>query len=71
MFFFIIFIQIYKENFVDKLTFYLLFCEKLYTVNLKIFASVVFSRNFACAKFRENTILTNCRNHSVVYLQYM
>ena len=29
------------------------------TVNLEIFARVLFSRNFAYAKFRKNEILTN------------
>ena len=29
------------------------------TVNSEIFARVLFSRNFAYAKFRENKILTN------------
>ena len=38
------------------------------TVNSEIFAMVLFSRNFAYAKFRENKILTIWRNHSVVYL---
>ena len=28
-----------------------------YTVNLEIFARVIFSRNFACANFRENKTL--------------
>ena len=37
------------------------------TVNSDIFARVLFSRNFAYAKFRENKILAKCRNHSVVY----
>ena len=32
-----------------------------------IFARVLFSRNFAYAKFRENKILTNWRNHSVIF----
>ena len=35
------------------------------TVNFEIFARVLFSRN---AKFRENKILMNWKNHSVVYL---
>ena len=38
------------------------------TVNLEIFARVLFSGNFAYAKFHENKILTNWRNHSVGYL---
>ena len=37
-----------------------------YTVNSEIFARVLFSRNFAYAKFRENENLTKCRNQSVV-----
>ena len=37
------------------------------TVNLEIFASVLFSRNFAYAKFRENKIFAKWRNYSVVY----
>ena len=41
---------------------------KSFTVNSGIFAMVLFSRNFALpAKFRENKILTNWRNHSVAY----
>ena len=46
-----------------------LHCDQwLLTVNSEIFARVLFSRNFAYAKFRENKILTNWRNHSnVVY----
>ena len=35
----------------------------VYTVNSDIFERVLFSRNFAYAKFRENKILTNGRNH--------
>ena len=31
--------------------------EVIYTVNSEIFARVLFSQNFACAKFRENKIL--------------
>ena len=31
----------------------------LHTENSEIFARVLFSRNFACAKFRENKILAN------------
>ena len=38
------------------------------TVNSEIFARVLFSRNFAYAKFRENKILTNWKNHSIVFL---
>ena len=44
-----------------------------HTVNLEIFAWVLFSRNFtysrnfAYAKFGENKILAKCQNHSVVY----
>ena len=37
------------------------------TVTSEIFARVLFSRNFAYAKFRENNILANWRNHSVIY----
>ena len=37
------------------------------TVNSEIFARVLFSRNFAYAKFRENKILAKWRNHSVNY----
>ena len=37
------------------------------TVNSEIFMRVLFSRNFAYAKFRENNILAKCQNHSVVY----
>ena len=37
-------------------------CFKTITVNPEIFARVY---------FRENKILTNCRNHSVVYLIYV
>ena len=39
----------------------------IYTVNSDIFAKVLFSRNFAYAKFRENKVLAKSRNHSVVY----
>ena len=41
--------------------------KKLDTVNPEIFARVLFSRNFAYAKFSENKILAKWRNHSVVY----
>ena len=37
------------------------------TVNTEIFGRVLFSRNFAYAKFRENKILAKWRNHSVDY----
>ena len=37
------------------------------TVNPEIFARILFSRNFAYAKFRENKILAKWRNHFVVY----
>ena len=37
------------------------------TVNSEIFARVLFTRNFAYAKFRENKILAKWRNHSVDY----
>ena len=40
---------------------------KYVTVNSEIFARVLFSRNFAYAKFPENKILTKWRNHSVNY----
>ena len=36
-------------------------------VNSENFARVLFSQNFAHAKFRENEILTNWRNHYTVY----
>ena len=39
----------------------------LHTVNSEIFARVLFSRNFAYEKFRENNTLAKWRNHSVVY----
>ena len=38
-----------------------------YTVNSEIFERVLFSRDFAYAKCRENQILAKWRNHSVVY----
>ena len=37
------------------------------TVKSEIFASVLFSQNFAYAKFRENKTFSKWRNHSVVY----
>ena len=37
------------------------------TVNSEIFERILFSRNFAFAKFRENQTLANWRYHSVVY----
>ena len=37
------------------------------TVNSEIFARVLFSRNFAFAKFREIQILAKRRNHFVIY----
>ena len=40
----------------------------LYTVNLEIFARVLFSRNSAYAKIRENETLVKWRDHSVVDL---
>ena len=43
------------------------FCKYLVTVNPEFFARILFSRNFAYAKFRENKILAKLRNHSVVY----
>ena len=36
------------------------------TVNSEIFARVLFSRNFAYAKFRENKTLAIWRDHSVI-----
>ena len=39
----------------------------LNTVNSEFFARVLFSQNFAFAKFRENEILQKLRNHSVDY----
>ena len=41
--------------------------QRQYTVNSEMFAKVLISRNFACAKFRENKNLAKRRNHSVVY----
>ena len=38
-----------------------------YTVNPEIFARVLFSRNFADAKFCENETLAKWGNHSVIY----
>ena len=37
------------------------------TVNSEIFARVLFSQNFAYAKFCENKTLMNWQNHSLVY----
>ena len=37
------------------------------TVNSEIFARVLFSGNFAYAKFHEYKILAKWQNHSVVY----
>ena len=37
------------------------------TVNSEIFERILFSRNFAYAKFRENKILAKCWNHYGVY----
>ena len=51
----------------SKLAIIMLRKRELVTVISEIFARVLFSRNFAYAKFRENNILTNWRNHSVVY----
>ena len=45
-------------------------CDKKFqtsTVNSEIFARVLFSRNFAYAKFRENKILAKWWNQSVIY----
>ena len=39
----------------------------LFTVNSEIFVRVLFSQNFAYAKFRENDILAKWGNHSLVY----
>ena len=39
-----------------------------YTVNLEIFATVLFSRNFADAEFRENKTLAKWRKLFVLYL---
>ena len=41
--------------------------EQVKTVNSEFFAGVLFSGNFAYAKFHENEILTKWINHSVVY----
>ena len=41
--------------------------QKQSTVNSEIFARILFSRNFAYAKFRENKLLAKWRNHYVVY----
>ena len=40
--------------------------QKEYTVNPEIFARVLFSGNYAYAKFCENEILRKLRNHSVI-----
>ena len=37
------------------------------TVNPEIFARILFSRNFAYAKFRENKTLAKWHNNSVIY----
>ena len=37
------------------------------TVNSEILARVLFSQNFAYAKFCENKILAKWRNYSVIY----
>ena len=39
----------------------------LITVDWEIFARVLFLRNFAYAKFRENEALAKWRDHSVIY----
>ena len=39
------------------------------TVNSEIFVRVLFSRNFACAKIRENEILAKCRNDCRILMQ--
>ena len=36
------------------------------TVNSEIFARTLFSRNFACSKFRKNKTLEKWQNHSVI-----
>ena len=41
--------------------------ERLGTVNLEIFARVLFSRNFADAAFRENKTLAKWRKLCVIY----
>ena len=38
-----------------------------HTVNSEVFARVLFSLNFAYAKFRENKMRVKWRNNSVVY----
>ena len=38
-----------------------------FTVNLEIFRKGFIFQNFTYAKFRENIILTDWRNHSVFY----
>ena len=43
------------------------FKPKKITVNSEIFARVLFSRNFADAKFRENKNLPKRWNHSFIY----
>ena len=42
------------------------FCKYLVTVNPEFFARILFSRNFAYAKFRETKILAKWRNYSVI-----
>ena len=44
-----------------------LFLLFLYIINSEIFSRVLFSRNFAYGKFRENEILVKWRNHSADY----
>ena len=41
-------------------------CVAKFPVSSEIFARVLFSRNFAYAKFRENKILAKWQNHSVI-----
>ena len=53
--------------FKDGVTFYLHNNLKSCTVNSEILGRVLFSQYFLYAKFWENKILTNWRNHSVVY----
>ena len=38
-----------------------------YTVNLKNFTRILFTQNFAYAKFHENKILAKWQNHYAIY----
>ena len=51
---------------------YKLFEENPLTVNSEIFERALVSQNFSYAKFRENKILTKCRNHSrlLIYVNH-